>query len=92
MFRVVKHPHRDFYQCTSHLVFEMNSDVVLSGDKPTFLFFGMDPQILYKIYNFYFLFFVYFFPLFCILISYASIFILIRRSEGTQNTHPNCHL
>ena len=82
MFRVVKHPYRDFYQCTSDLVFEMNSDLVMAGDKPTFLFFGIDPKILYKIYNFYFLFFVYFFPLFCILVSYASIFILIRRWVG----------
>ena len=81
MFRVVKHPYRDFYQCTSDLVFEMNSDLVMSGDKPTFLFFGIDPKILYKIYNFYFLFFVYFFPLFYILISYGSIFILIRNTK-----------
>ena len=82
MFSVVKRPYRDFYQCTSDLVFEMNSDLVMFGYKPTFLYFGIDPKILYKIYNFYFLFFVYFFPLFCILVSYASIFILIRRLDG----------
>ena len=81
MFRQVKHPNMEFYQCTSDMVVEMNSDLVITNGEPRFIFFGIDPEVIYTVYHFSFLFFVYFFPLLCVLISYAAIINIIKRSE-----------
>ena len=79
MFRLIKHPQAEFYQCTSQMIFEMNSDISMVNGRPTFSFWGVEPKILYRVYRFYFLFFVYFFPLFCIIISVIALITVIRR-------------
>ena len=85
MFRKVKHPNIDFCQCTSDLILEMNSEIIIKNGEPTFLFFGIDPEILYSVYQFSFLFFVYFLPLFCIIISYVVIIRLMRRWDSINS-------
>ena len=78
--RLLKHPHREFYQCTSEFKIELMSEFKLIDDKPYFDFYGFDPKTIYGMYNFWFLFFVYFLPLVCIIISYVAIFFTIIRS------------
>ena len=78
-FRLVKHPSRDFYQCTSQFRIEMISEITLVGGEPVFNFHGFEPETIYRIYNMSFFIFVFFLPLLIIIISYISIFYQIRR-------------
>ena len=79
MFRKLKHPHLEFYQCTTKSVVETYSDLVTEDGKLKLVFYGLDPVRVYNIYHFSFLFFVYFLPLFCLIISYIIIIKLIKR-------------
>ena len=80
MFRKLKHPSLDFHQCTTNLVIETYSELIFDENgRAKMKFYGIDPSILYKLYSGSFLFFVYFFPLFCLIISYTIIIILIKR-------------
>ena len=79
MFRKLKHPMLEFYQCTTRMVVEEFSEVVRENDNLRFVFYGMDSIDVYKIYHFYFLLFAYFLPLLCLVISYIIIIKLIRR-------------
>ena len=79
MFRKLKHPMLEFYQCTNAMVLEDYSEVVRENDTIRFVFYGIDSIDVYKIYNFYFLLFVYFLPLICLIISYIIIIKLIKR-------------
>ena len=79
MFRKVKHPNKEFHQCTSEMVIEMNSKVSVHNGKLVFDFFGLNIQLIYLLYHFSFLLFVYFLPLLCIIISYACITKVIQR-------------
>ena len=79
MFRKMKHPHLEFYQCTTNMVIENISTVVMDGAKATYFFFGIDSDTVYMIYHLSFLVFVYFLPLCCLLVSYIFIIHLIRR-------------
>ena len=85
MFRKLKHPSLEFYQCTTNMVIETYSEVVLENRQAKMKFFGIDPSVLYKLYSGSFLFFVYFFPLFCLIISYTIIIILIKRPLSSMN-------
>ena len=79
MFRKLKHPMFEFYQCTTRMVVEDFSEAVLENNMIRFVFYGIDSINVYKIYSFYFLLLVYFLPLICLIISYTIIFRLIRR-------------
>ena len=79
MFRKLKHPSLEFYQCTPDMVIETYSTLVFENGQEQIKFYGINPATLYKLYSASFLFFVYFFPLFCLLISYSIIIILIKR-------------
>jgi hypothetical protein len=79
MFRKMKHPNLEFYQCTTKMVIENYSTMVMEGDEATYFFFGIDSDTVYKIYHLSFLLFVYFLPLCCLLVSYIFIVHLIRR-------------
>ena len=46
MFRKVKHPHMEFSQCTTDMVLEMYSDMVIQDGEISFLFFGINPDII----------------------------------------------
>ena len=79
LFRKMKHPDMEFYQCTTKMVIENISTVVMDGDKAKYYFFGIESDIVYKIYHLSFLVFVYFLPLCCLLVSYIFIIHFIRR-------------
>ena len=79
MFRKVKHPDMEFSQCTTDMVLEMHSDMVIQDGEISFLFFGINPHIIYSFYHFSFLFFVYFLPLLVILINFMVILNIIKR-------------
>ena len=79
MFRKMKHPNLEFYQCTTNMVIENYSTVVMDDDKATYFFFGIHSDTVYMIYHLSFLVFVYFLPLCCLLVSYIFIIHLIRR-------------
>ena len=84
MFRKMKHPNLEFYQCTTNMVIESYSELVVEGDKAFYLFYGMDSDTLYMIYHLSFLIFVYFLPLCCLVVSYIFIIHLIRRRCQTK--------
>ena len=79
MFRKLKHPTMEFHQCTTTMVIESYSDIVIENGQAHIRFYGIDPSILYQLYSGSFLFFVYFFPLFCLIISYTIIIIIVKR-------------
>ena len=79
MFRKLKNPHLEFYQCTTMMVVETYSELVKEDNKLKFVFYGIDAVVVYNIYHFSFLFFVYFLPLLCLIISYIIIIKLIKR-------------
>ena len=84
MFRKMKHPNLEFYQCTTNMVIENYSTVVKDGDKATYFFFGIDSDTIYMIYHLSFLVIVYFLPLCCLLVSCIFIIHLIRRACQTE--------
>ena len=90
MFRKVKHPNLEFYQCTTNMAIENYSVLVVQGDKALYLFHGIDTDIIYMIYHLSFLIFVYFLPLCCLIISY--IFIIYRLSRRFSTAIPYMQL
>ena len=79
--RLVKHPDTEFYQCSSELRLEMASDLYIEDGEVVFRWHGIDPKIIYAIYNFSFLFFVYFLPLACILCGFLAILSALKRKS-----------
>ena len=79
MFRKLKHPAVEFYQCTTDMVVEEYSDQVVVDGETRFIFLGVDSETIYSIYHFSFLFFVFFFPLTCLIFNYGIIIKMIRR-------------
>ena len=89
MFRKLKHPYLEYHQCTQKMVIESYSDIVVENGHEKYKFYGIDPSILYQLYSGSFLFFVYFFPLFCLIISYTIIIISIKRFKGNPEVEIN---
>ena len=85
--RLLKHPHRDFYQCTSELRLEMASDLYIVEGEMVFRWYGTDPKIIYAIYNLSFLFFVYFLPLACIVCGFLAILSVLKRKSLGEPSH-----
>jgi hypothetical protein len=79
MFRKLKHPAVEFYQCTTDMVVEEYSDQVVVDGETRFIFLGVDSETIYSIYHFSFLFFVFFFPLACLIFNYGIVIKMIRR-------------
>ena len=79
MFRKVKHPYTEYHQCTSEMVLEMISDLEIKDGELVFHLLGLNLDLIYFVYHFAFLLFAYYLPLFCILISYAFIFYIVKR-------------
>ena len=77
--RLLKHPHKDFYQCTTEFRLEMESSLTFVEGELVFSFYGADPKIIYAIYNFSFLLFVYFLPLACIVCGFLAILSAVKR-------------
>lgn len=91
MFRKLKHPTMEFHQCTTTMVIESYSDIVIENGQAHIRFYGIDPSILYQLYSGSFLFFVYFFPLFCLIISYTIIIIIVKRREKNIEEDEHTH-
>ena len=79
MFRKLKHPAVEFYQCTTDMVVEDYSKQTVVAGKIKFIFLGLDSDTVYNIYHFSFPFFVFFFPLACLIFNYGIIIRMIRR-------------
>ena len=77
--RLLKHPHKEFYQCTTEFRLEMESDLTFVDGELVFRYYGVDPKIIYAIYNFSFLLFVYFLPLACIICGFLAIISAVKR-------------
>ena len=79
MFRKLKHPAVEFYQCTTDMVVEEFSEQVVVAGETQFRLLGVDSDTVYSIYHFSFPFFVFFFPLACLIFNYGIIIKIIRR-------------
>ena len=79
IIRLLKHPHKDFYQCTTEFRLEMESNLTFVDGELVFRFYGTDPKIIYALYNFSFLLFVYFLPLACIVCGFLAILSAVKR-------------
>jgi hypothetical protein len=79
VFRKLKHPELEFYQCTTSMAIEDFSQEVEVGGQMKILFFGVEPKTIYRTYHFSFLFFVFFFPLAVLMVNYFIIIGLIMR-------------
>ena len=90
VFRVLKHPQIEFFQCTSMDFFTeiMNRDAVLANGtltNSTVEFLGLGPEMLEKMYSCIFLITVYMVPLLVIIITYANILCkIIRKKQVSQ--------
>ena len=79
MFRKLKHPAVEFYQCTTTLVVEEYANLVVEDGNTKFVLIGLDSNTIYIIYHLSFLFFVFFFPLTFLIITHIVIIKLIQR-------------
>ena len=79
IFRRLKHPELEFYQCTTSMAVEEFSEEVFVDGEIKFIFFGFDAERIYSFYHFTFLFFVFFFPLAVLMVTYMVVIKLITR-------------
>ena len=79
IFRVMKHPVKDFYQCTTYNFFEDLASPVIVGSSTQLLWIGLTPVQWADLYHTLFNCQVFFVPLIAIITSYIKIFIIIRR-------------
>ena len=97
VFRVRRHPHIDFIQCTSMEFFsELMSIEKLLPNGTTVVetseFLGSGPEVIEKIYSCIFLVAVYIVPLFAIIITYANILRkIIRKKQESDEDMPHHH-
>ena len=82
IFRVLKHPAKEFYQCTTINFFEDLSEMVVmtsaNGTNTTELaLMGMTPDTWHNIYHTFVNCEIFFMPLIIIVISYARIYTII---------------
>ena len=79
IFRVLKHPTIEFYQCTTYNFFEDLSEEVTVGNKTEYFLFGLTPVQCADLYHTIFNCEVFFGPLLAIICSYARIFTILNR-------------
>ena len=79
MFRKLKHPEIEFYQCTTTMAIEDASYEVLVDGQKIFLFLGFGTETIYRFYHLSFLFFVFFLPLAFLIVNYVIIIKIITR-------------
>ena len=73
IFRVMKHPEKEFYQCTTYNFFEDHSNPIMVGNTTQLLLAGLTPVEWADLYHTAFNCQVFFAPLFAIIASYANI-------------------
>jgi len=82
IFRVLKHPERDFYQCTTINFFEDLASPVHVGNTTVLYYGGLKPAQWANLYHSLFNCEVFFGPLIAMIISYIKIFSVICRKSG----------
>ena len=79
IFRVMKHPEKEFYQCTTYNFFEDLSTPFMVGNASKLLLAGLTPVQWADLYHTVFNCQVFFAPLIAIIASYAKIYSILRR-------------
>ena len=79
IFRVMKHPEKEFYQCTTYNFFEDLSTAMMVGNDTQLLLAGLTPVEWADLYHTAFNCQVFFAPLIAICASYATIYTILRR-------------
>ena len=79
IFRVLKHPVKDFYQCTTFNFFENLSSPVVIDNVTHSLFIGLTPIQWADLYHTIFNCEIFFIPLIIIVASYAKIYLILTR-------------
>ena len=78
IFRVLKHPVEEFYQCTSFNFFENLSSPVKIGNHIQLLLLGLTPVQCADLYHTIFNCQVFFGPLIAIVVSYVKIYFVLK--------------
>ena len=81
IFRVMKHPAKEFYQCTTYNFFEGLSSVIVVGNQTQLLLAGLSPVEWADLYHTFFNCQVFFAPLIAIVASYTKIYFILRRLD-----------
>ena len=81
IFRVMKHPEKEFYQCTTYNFFEDLSTPVMVGNTTQLLLAGLTPVQWADLYHTVFNCQVFTAPLVAICASYANIYFVLSRLE-----------
>ena len=79
IFRVLKHPDKDFYQCTTYNFFESLSTPVEVGSITQLLLLGLTPKQWADLYHTIFNCEIFFIPLIIIVASYVKIYIILTK-------------
>jgi len=89
IFRLLKHPAKEFYQCTTINFFENLSDLVKEGNSTELRLYGLTPDQWEDTYHTVFNSQIFFIPLVIIVASYVKILlILTRRSNASSKGAP----
>ena len=79
IFRVLKHPEKDFYQCTTYNFFEDLSSPVEVGNTTHLYLAGLTPIQWADLYHTIFNCEVFFAPVIAIIASYTKIYFILTR-------------
>ena len=78
IFRVLKHPEKEFYQCTTFNFFENLSTRVTTGNQTQLVLLGLSPVQCADLYHTIFNCEVFFGPVIIIVASYAKIYAVLK--------------
>ena len=81
IFRVLKHPEKDFYQCTTYNFFEELSTPTTVGNNTMLYLAGLTPVQCGDLYHTIFNCQVFFAPIIAIVVSYTKIYSVLSRLE-----------
>ena len=77
--RLLKHPAKEYYQCTTIHFFENLSDIVKEGNSTELRLYGLTPDQWEDTYHTVFNSQIFFIPLVIIVASYVKIFLILSR-------------
>ena len=79
IFRVKKHPEKEFYQCTTYNFFSDLSTPVMVANRTQLVLGGLTPKQCADLYHTIFNSQIFFIPLIIIVGSYVHIYIILMR-------------
>ena len=77
--RLLKHPAKEYYQCTTINFFENLSQIVKEGNSTELRLYGLTPDQWEDTYHTVFNSQIFFIPLVIIVLSYVKIFLILTR-------------